>query len=97
VASINEGGDTIMTSSFRPCPESVPGMHLASKDFQHTARIASLKGRTYQLDGPRDMRRITKSLKQDGVNDLWIVDFGVGDEAEVEVFAYESKVIVDSR
>ena len=92
VTSVDVAGKTISTSSFRPCPVSVSGMHLASKDLKHTARIVSLKGKTIQLAGPREMQRIAKSLKPGGGDDLWIVDFGVGDKAEIEVFTHEMKV-----
>lgn len=97
VTSIDVDSKTISTSSYRPCPVSVSGMHLASKNFQHTARIMSLKSKTVQLAGPREVKRIAESMKQDGSDDLWIVDFGVGDEAEVEVFTHETTSIAATR
>jgi oligo-alginate lyase len=92
VNSVDVVTGTISTSSYRPCPASVSGMHLASKDLKHTAMIMSLKGKSLQLTEPREMQRIAKSLKPSGDDDLWIVDFGVGDKAEIEVFTHEAKV-----
>jgi len=91
VTSFDADSRTVSTSSFRPCPVSVPGMHLAAKDFADTAKIASFERQVMQLERFREMERITKSLKPKGGDDLWIVDFGVGDSAEVEVFTYKPR------
>ncbi len=90
VTSFDPAAKTISTSSFRPCPAAVAGMSLATKDFKHTARVASLDKRTIHVEKAREMERITKSLKPEGGDDLWLVDFSVGDEAKVEVFTYNA-------
>lgn len=86
VTSFDVPAKTISTSCYRPCAATVAGMSLATKDFKHTARISSLEKRIIHLEKAREMERVTKSLQPGGDDDLWIVDFGVGDEAEVQVF-----------
>jgi len=91
VTSIDAESRTISTSSFRPCPVSVPGMHLASKDFKDTAKIASFERQAMQLGRFREMERIAKAVRPSEDEDLWMVDFGVGDRAEIEMFTHELK------
>ncbi|HVP11784.1 MAG TPA: hypothetical protein VMV94_11425, partial [Phycisphaerae bacterium] len=68
-------------------PFSMAGMRLVTSDLAHTARIASADDSgSFQLVQDADIGLFADDMAAG--RDLWVADFGVGDQIEIERFAF---------